>query len=112
MDNKSILVQTGSPDWVLHYWSWEKSKLMATVRTSMQPSAKIHDISFNPFDPTIFCVAGMNILKLFRYTEGQMKQISFKVEPKVPRLGIDLTITHHRPSVRTIYVTLGSVKSV
>ncbi|KAJ3089419.1 Cilia- and flagella-associated protein 57 [Quaeritorhiza haematococci] len=33
-DAKYIITQAGAPDWTLYYWSWEKSKIMASTRTS------------------------------------------------------------------------------
>lgn len=38
-------------------------------------------ISFNPYNNTQLCVCGTGVFKLFRYTEGALKQSSFaKVE--------------------------------
>ncbi|RKO87723.1 WD40-repeat-containing domain protein [Blyttiomyces helicus] len=36
-DARYIITQSGAPDWTLYYWSWEKSKLMSTVRTANTP---------------------------------------------------------------------------
>jgi len=33
-DSKYLIAQGGKPDWTLLYWTWEKSKIMATTRTS------------------------------------------------------------------------------
>ncbi|KAJ3117421.1 Cilia- and flagella-associated protein 57 [Phlyctochytrium bullatum] len=38
-DAKYIVTQTGAPDWMLHYWTWEKTKLMASVRTASFPQS-------------------------------------------------------------------------
>lgn len=32
-DSKYIITQSGAPDWTLQYWTWEKTKVMAQVRT-------------------------------------------------------------------------------
>jgi WD40 repeat protein len=53
------------------------------VRSSQQAGAHINSVSFNPYDPSILCITGNGIFKLFRYSEGQLKPISFKVEPRV-----------------------------
>ncbi|KAI8825817.1 WD40-repeat-containing domain protein [Fimicolochytrium jonesii] len=109
-DAKYILTQTGPPDWTLYYWSWEKVKVMASVRTTSQQADRaatrgeiagsvatlaggsgkegglgsaINQVSFNPSDNTQLCVIGNGIFKLYRYSEGLLKQFSFqKVEPK------------------------------
>ena len=40
-------------------------------------------VSFNPQDNTQLCVVGNGIFKLFRYTEGNLKQFAFqKMEPQ------------------------------
>lgn len=39
-------------------------------------------ISFNPQDNTQLCIAGEKLYKLFRYSEGHLKQFAFmKAEP-------------------------------
>ncbi|KAI9344641.1 quinon protein alcohol dehydrogenase-like superfamily [Obelidium mucronatum] len=39
-DSKYVLTQTGAPDWTLYYWTWEKTKLMASVRTANIPGER------------------------------------------------------------------------
>lgn len=38
-DSKYLVAQGGRPDWTLLYYTWEKSKVMASIRTS-QPQGK------------------------------------------------------------------------
>ena len=33
-DSKFMVTQTGVPEWNLHFWSWEKGKVLASVRTA------------------------------------------------------------------------------
>ena len=33
-DSKYLVAQGGRPDWTLLYWTWEKSKVMASVKTT------------------------------------------------------------------------------
>lgn len=33
-DSKYLATQSSSPDWTLLYWTWEKAKVMASVKTS------------------------------------------------------------------------------
>jgi cilia- and flagella-associated protein 57 len=40
-DSKYLAAQSGSPDWTLHYWSWEKAKVMASTKTSNQQNSAI-----------------------------------------------------------------------
>lgn len=45
-DSKHLITQTGAPDWTLHFWSWEKSKIMAFVKVTanLQPSATVTQV--------------------------------------------------------------------
>ncbi|XP_010893002.1 cilia- and flagella-associated protein 57 [Esox lucius] len=72
-DSKYLIGQAGAPDWTLFYWMWEKQKVMASVRTT-GPTNPISQVSFNPQDNTQVCVSGSGVFKLFRYTEGVLKQ--------------------------------------
>ncbi|XP_055956153.1 cilia- and flagella-associated protein 57 [Patella vulgata] len=83
-DSKYLVAQGGKPDWTLLYWTWEKSKVMATAKTSNpQNTADIYQVSFNPQDNTQLCVVGNGIFKHFRYSEGNLKPFNFqKVEPQ------------------------------
>ncbi|XP_072543115.1 cilia- and flagella-associated protein 57 isoform X2 [Salminus brasiliensis] len=73
-DSKYLLGQAGGPEWTLFYWVWEKHKVMATVKTTS--TGPIHQVSFNPQDNTQICVSGNGVFKLFRYSEGALKQFS------------------------------------
>ncbi|XP_018608707.1 cilia- and flagella-associated protein 57 [Scleropages formosus] len=75
-DSKYLIGQSGAPDWTLFYWMWEKHKLMATVKTSGITNP-VNQVSFNPQDNTQICVIGNGIFKIFRYTEGVLKQSNF-----------------------------------
>ncbi|KAM4640524.1 cilia- and flagella-associated protein 57 [Discoglossus pictus] len=79
-DSKYLVAQTGSPEWSIVFWMWEKQKVMATVKTDSQNNP-IYQVSFSPHDNTQICATGQGVFKLFRYVEGNLKQINFqKVE--------------------------------
>ncbi|KER20605.1 hypothetical protein T265_10886 [Opisthorchis viverrini] len=80
-DSKYLAAQGANPDWTLVYWSWEKSKQLACVRTSV--GNQIRQISFNPHDCTQICVIGSDIFRLYRYGDGNLKPYGLtKVEPQ------------------------------
>ncbi|KAK7099818.1 cilia- and flagella-associated protein 57-like [Littorina saxatilis] len=84
-DSKYLVAQGGKPDWMLLYWTWEKSKVMATTRTSnpQNPMGEVYQVSFNPQDNTQLCVIGNTIFRHFRYSEGNLKPFNFqKMEPQ------------------------------
>ena len=44
-DSKYLAAQGGRPDWTLLYWTWEKSKVMASTRTTNpQTNAPIYQV--------------------------------------------------------------------
>ncbi|XP_053099420.1 cilia- and flagella-associated protein 57 isoform X2 [Hemicordylus capensis] len=55
---------------------WEKQRTMAVVKVDVQNNP-LYQVSFNPQDNTQVCVTGYGIFKLFRYTEGTLKQTNF-----------------------------------
>ena len=84
------MAQSGAPDWSLTVWSWEKAKLVATVRIGNERGNAIHHVSW-PLDRTttrdrvsqcVFvpprdasvCVAGPRFFKQFRLTESSLRQ--------------------------------------
>lgn len=82
-DSKYLIAQSRAPDWMLVLWSWEKAKQMAQLRTSSMATFPIYQVSFNPRDNTQICVSGNQIFKLFRYTDGNLKQFGYtKSEPQ------------------------------
>ncbi|XP_044157486.1 cilia- and flagella-associated protein 57 [Bufo gargarizans] len=79
-DSKYLVALSGSPEWQIIFWMWEKQKVMATVRADSQNSP-IYQVSFNPHDNSQICVTGHGVFKIFRYVDGNLKQTNFqKVE--------------------------------
>ncbi|XP_033008310.1 cilia- and flagella-associated protein 57 isoform X2 [Lacerta agilis] len=70
------VAQTGPPESNLAYWMWEKQRTMAIIKVDVQNNP-LYQVSFNPQDNTQVCVTGYGIFKLFRYTEGTLKQTNF-----------------------------------
>ncbi|KAJ3066607.1 Cilia- and flagella-associated protein 57 [Podochytrium sp. JEL0797] len=73
-DGKHIIAQSGGPDWLLCYWIWEKTKLLASVKSSLN-SADVHQMSCNPFDlvNTQICITGTYMFRIFKLIEGNFK---------------------------------------
>lgn len=48
-DSKHLITQSGAPDWTLHYWSWEKSKIMAFVKvtSNLHPNATVTQVCYH-----------------------------------------------------------------
>ncbi|XP_043977088.1 cilia- and flagella-associated protein 57 [Gambusia affinis] len=79
-DSKYLIGQSGAPEWLLIFWNWEKNKILATEKTT-NSNNPISQISFSPHNNMQVCVSGKSIFKLFRYSEGNLKQNSIaKVE--------------------------------
>ncbi|CAM9343696.1 unnamed protein product [Lampetra planeri] len=83
-DSKYLVGQTGAPEWTLILWLWEKHKVLATVKSTHSDNPVTH-VSFNPHNGTQLCASGSGLFKLFRYSEGTLKQSS---SPKVELIDI------------------------
>ena len=65
-DSKYIITQSGAPDWTLQYWTWEKTKVMAQVRTTNTgtdrfPASSNANASHAPGMTTMGSVAGSTV---------------------------------------------------
>ncbi|KAJ3163963.1 Cilia- and flagella-associated protein 57 [Geranomyces variabilis] len=71
-DTKYLAAQGGAPDWQLHFYVWEKGKLLATLSTSSveEDDGSSHEMSINPCDETEICTLANNSAKVYRYQEG------------------------------------------
>uniref|UniRef100_A0A1I8GFC8 WD_REPEATS_REGION domain-containing protein n=1 Tax=Macrostomum lignano TaxID=282301 RepID=A0A1I8GFC8_9PLAT len=92
-DSKYLAGQSGKPDYHLVYWSWEKNKQLAIVKSlnvQVTPHASVNQIAFNPQDSTQVSVVGNGTFKLYRYSENNLKQFAVsKTEPQnFPLLGV------------------------
>lgn len=109
-DGKYVIGQSGGPDWTLYYWSWERTKLMASTKTASihptplpmgvpQTSANasfgtaVYQVMFNPTDNSQVSVVGNGIFKLLRYQEGAFKPVSLqKFEMRVSFFYVDIIL--------------------
>lgn len=48
-NNDVCPLQASSPDWVLLYWQWEKSKVMASVKSNGTTNNTVHQVSETSF---------------------------------------------------------------
>ncbi|KAL5113105.1 Cilia and flagella-associated protein 57 [Taenia crassiceps] len=72
-DSLYLVAQGGGPDWTLIYWQWEKTKRLATVRTSQ--GNPIHQVSVSLHDSTQLCVIGKDTFRTYKYNEEVIKPI-------------------------------------
>ena len=80
-DSKFLVSLTDAPDWELHYWMWNKTRVLASVKVS--PDVPVYEVTFNPEDNSHMCAVGDGIFKLFRYQEGSLRQLAIpKMEPQ------------------------------
>ncbi|KAJ3026946.1 UNVERIFIED_CONTAM: Cilia- and flagella-associated protein 57, partial [Siphonaria sp. JEL0065] len=77
-DGKHIIAQSGGPDWLLCYWMWEKTKLIATVKSALNNNTEIRHMSCNTFDNlnTQICVTGNSLFRVFKFIEGNFKLVN------------------------------------
>ncbi|KAI8896953.1 quinon protein alcohol dehydrogenase-like superfamily, partial [Globomyces pollinis-pini] len=79
VDSKYLIAQTGTPNWTLIYYPWEKGKPLAHICSSPSPDLPVYHISINPFDSTEIFVSGKHFASIYRLIEGQLKAIPIAV---------------------------------
>lgn len=74
-DGKLLIAQGGAPEWNVVLWNWEKSKVSVILpaRASNQQSAPIHQVLFNPSDPTTASLVGNGIFKTYKVADTGLK---------------------------------------
>ncbi|KAL7750132.1 hypothetical protein RI367_004304 [Sorochytrium milnesiophthora] len=72
-DSKYIITQGGAPDWMLYNWTWEKGKVIASVKVAAQRDCGVSQVSFNPWDSAQVAVSGPGVLKIYKYLDGALK---------------------------------------
>ncbi|NXX79282.1 CFA57 protein, partial [Urocolius indicus] len=81
-DCRYLAAATAPPGGHLTYWLWDKQRLMAEVRMEAAGSG-FCQVSFSPQDNTQVCITGNGFFKLFKYSEGTLKQMNLeKSEPQ------------------------------
>uniref|UniRef100_A0A0G4FUD2 Uncharacterized protein n=1 Tax=Chromera velia CCMP2878 TaxID=1169474 RepID=A0A0G4FUD2_9ALVE len=70
-ESKFLVTLGGPPDWMLIYWSWDKGKVLASVKASQ--GSELSDCSFNPTDSQSILLCGESVLRTFRLMDGQLK---------------------------------------
>jgi cilia- and flagella-associated protein 57 len=69
----------------MHHWSWEKNKLVGSLKTTSNTNAEIHQLTVNPFDftNTQICVTGNGIFRVFKDVDANYKLIHQQKPDKV-----------------------------
>ena len=71
-EQKTFITMGGEPDWVLVMWNWDRAKVTAVTKVST--TNLVRQVSFNPYDINGgVIVSGDNILKWYKYLEGNLK---------------------------------------
>ncbi|KAK5665187.1 hypothetical protein QVD99_008034 [Batrachochytrium dendrobatidis] len=79
IDSKYLAAQLSAPDWILHYYAWEKGKPIAVISASPSPDKAVNQVTINPFDGTEFCVTGQGFATIYRYAEGVLRPLPLKL---------------------------------
>lgn len=75
-DSKSLVSQSDGPEWNMCLWQWEKGKPVAQIKSNGNTTYHVREVSFNPQDNTQVCAVGEKTFKLFRLSEGNLKQFA------------------------------------
>ncbi|XP_061307511.1 cilia- and flagella-associated protein 57 [Pezoporus flaviventris] len=76
-DCQYLAAATAPPEGHLTFWLWEKQRLMAAIRLEV-PGSSVCQVSFSPQDNAQVCFTGNGFFKLFKYSEGTLKQMNLK----------------------------------
>uniref|UniRef100_A0A8C3R6X7 Cilia and flagella associated protein 57 n=1 Tax=Cyanoderma ruficeps TaxID=181631 RepID=A0A8C3R6X7_9PASS len=76
-DSFLLAAATAPPEGHLTCWLWEKQQLVATLKKIL-PLFFVPQVSFNPQDNTQVCITGNGFFKLFKYSEGYLKQMNLQ----------------------------------
>ncbi|NXK97716.1 CFA57 protein, partial [Formicarius rufipectus] len=76
-DSRYLAAATALPEGLLTCWLWEKRRLAAAVRIE-GPGSGPCQVSFSPQDSTQVCITGNGFFKLFKYSEGTLKQMNLQ----------------------------------
>jgi hypothetical protein len=94
-DSRYLVAVLSQPDHVIHYWNWEASKLLGTVKVSSIMGIgstvnaslghlRVNQVQLNPWDNTQVAVVGKSLCKVLKYTEGGIRPLAqHKVDNKV-----------------------------
>ncbi|KAI8809706.1 WD40-repeat-containing domain protein [Cladochytrium replicatum] len=100
-DSKYVAAQMGGPEWLLHFYSWEKGKLVAVEctytattikrvessdssgKSDQQQQGGILQIGINPEDGTEISVLTESALNLYKYSEGTLRPKNIPIRLKV-----------------------------
>ncbi|NXK54674.1 CFA57 protein, partial [Chauna torquata] len=78
-DARYLAAATGPPEVHLAYWLWEKQRLLAAVRVEAPGSGICQGTAaFSPQDNAQVCITGNGFFKLFKYSEGTLKQTNLQ----------------------------------
>ncbi|XP_075280835.1 cilia- and flagella-associated protein 57 isoform X3 [Opisthocomus hoazin] len=81
-DCRYLAAAAAPPEGHLAVWLWEKQRLMAALRLQA-PGSGVCQVSFGPQDNAQVCITGNGFFKLFKYSEGTLKQMNLqKGEPQ------------------------------
>ncbi|NXI62239.1 CFA57 protein, partial [Anseranas semipalmata] len=76
-DGRYLAAVTAPPEVHLACWLWEKQRLMAAVCVEA-PGSGGCQVSFSPQDNAQVCITGNGFFKLFKYSEGALKQTNLQ----------------------------------
>ncbi|NXK61399.1 CFA57 protein, partial [Sylvietta virens] len=76
-DSRLLAAATAPPEGHITCWLWEKQQLAASVRVQAAGDGPCQ-VSFNPQDNTQVCITGNGFFKLFKYSEGYLKQMNLQ----------------------------------
>jgi cilia- and flagella-associated protein 57 len=77
-DGRHLIVQTGAPEWTLHYVAWEKAaqgKVVATLKNVAPANKAVLHVDGHPIDAALIATSGRGFVRLFRLQDDTLKPV-------------------------------------
>lgn len=103
-DNKHLVVQTGAPDFALHYVAFDRgtaSKVLASMRNVTSASKPIASVECHVTDATLVTIVGRGFIKYIRLTEEALRPVQLNLR----RDPVNFTAQAHLPDDRLVLGT-------
>ena len=84
-DGKDLLTLGGDPDYTLVKWSWDKARVIATVKASHPANTPVYQASFYPMDPNFVCVCGQGLFRFYRLQDSTFKPMPNPMQKREPQ---------------------------
>jgi len=105
-EKSQLITLSGSPDWVLVLWQWDKGKCVSHQNVAIKdPKFSATQCSFSILDSNSMLVTGNGVYKFFKLKDNGLKQEPHQVTKKEKQISENFTCHTWLPDGRIIICT-------